>query len=341
MTVKKHKNGRWYCRFQIRGKRYHEAIPEATDKKSAEKAEIKLKSELLSGRYDLIENKKEFTFFELCDKFEEYALNNRKNYSKDRGMVKKLKNFYGNCLLSSFDNFAVERYRTKRQKDNMKPATINKEIGILRRMFNIAIDNNWMLKNPALKRSVKPMVVDNTEKKIITAQEEERLLAACTGECAYLKPIILCALHSAMRKTEILSLEWKNVDLENRIITILVQKNRKKSYIPISNTLLKEFKKLYAKKSSKYVFVNPLTNQPYVNIRNTFNKVLKQANITDFTFHALRHTACTRLLEQGVSIDVVKEIMRHSNIQITLEVYNHINQQRKIEAINALENYGK
>ena len=48
----------------------------------------KIKSELLSGRYDLIEGKKELTFFQLCDKFEEYAENNRKNYQKDKGMVK-------------------------------------------------------------------------------------------------------------------------------------------------------------------------------------------------------------------------------------------------------------
>ncbi len=140
-------------------------------------------------------------------------------------------------------------------------------------------------------------------------------------------------------KSEILGLEWKNVDLENRLITILVQKNRKKSYLPISETLLKELKKLHQQKSSKYVFVNPITNLPYVNLRNNYNKVLKQAKITDFTFHTLRHTACTRLLEKGVSIDVVKEIMRHSNIQITLDVYNHINQQRKFDAVKVLNDY--
>ena len=341
MAVYKHKNGRWYTRFQIRGKRYHEAIPEATDKRTAENAETKIKAELLSGRFDLIENKKQRTFFELCEKFEEYAVNNRKNYAKDKGMVTRFKNFYGNCLLSDFDTFSVERYRTKRRNAKKKPATINKEVGILRRMFNIAMDNSWMSKNPALKRHVKPMPVENTEKRIITPAEERKLLAACTGECAYLKPIIICALHSGMRKSEILNLEWKNVDLDNRIITILIQKNRKKSYIPMSETLTRELTKLYQQKSSKYVFVNPITNLPYVNIRNNYNKILTQAGITDFTFHSLRHTACTRLLEQGVPVDVVKEIMRHSNVEITLEVYNHINQSRKFEAIKALESYGK
>ena len=109
----------------------------------------------------------------------------------------------------------------------------------------------------------------------------------------------------------------------------------------MSETLTRELTKLYQQKSSKYVFVNPITNLPYVNIRNNYNKILTQAGITDFTFHSLRHTACTRLLEQGVPVDVVKEIMRHSNVEITLEVYNHINQSRKFEAIKALESYGK
>jgi integrase len=208
-------------------------------------------------------------------------------------------------------------------------------------MFSIAVDNDWLQKNPALKNSVPPLVVEQTEKRILTSIEENRLLSACTNECAYLKPIIICALHSAMRKEEILKLEWKNVDLDKRIITILIQKNRKKSYIPMSKTLTDELLKLYKERTSKFVFVNPITNLPYVNIRNNYNKVLKQAGISNFTFHTLRHTACTRLLEQGVPVDVVKEIMRHSNVQITLDVYNHINQNRKFDAINALENYGK
>ena len=341
MAVYKHKNGRWYCKFQVRGKRYHLAIPEANNKKMAELFENNIRTEVLCDRFDFFQNKKEFTFHQLCDKFEEYAVNNRKNYAKDRGMIKRLKNFFGNCLLSNFDSFAIEKYRTKRKNDGKKPATINKEVGILRRMFNIAIDNGWMRKNPALKCAVKPMFVENTEKKILTIDEEKRLLSACKDDCEYIKPIIICALHTGMRKSEILNLKWQNVDLNNRLITILVQKNRKKSYLPISDTLAEELNKLYILKTSDYVFVNPLTNKPYVNIRNTYTKVLKQAKITNFNFHSLRHTACTRMLEKGVEIDVVKEIMRHSNISITLEVYNHINQDRKIEAIRVLNDYSK
>ncbi len=103
----------------------------------------------------------------------------------------------------------------------------------------------------------------------------------------------------------------------------------------------KELLKLYKSRTSEYVIVNPLTNLPYKDIHRSYNKLLNKADIKDFTFHSLRHTACTRLIECGVPLDVVKDIMRHSDIAITLEIYNHINQDRKINAIKALENYGK
>ena len=330
------KNKKWYCKFQINGVRHTLALKNAVDKKTAELLEAELKVKYSGGE---VINTKDIKFFWLCDKFEEYAKNNRKNYDKDKGMIKKLKNFYGNCDLTTFEPYMVERYRTKRKNDGMKPATINKEVGILRRMFSIAVDNGWLKRNPAVKKLVKPLYVENTDKKILSIEEEKKLLTACKGDCAFIKPIIICALHSAMRKSEILNLKWQNVDLENKLITILIQKNRKKSYIPISNKLNDELKKLYSQKSSDYVFVNPLTNQPYVNIRNSYNKVLEQAGIKEFTFHSLRHTACTRMIERGVPIDVVQAIMRHSNISITLEVYNHINQDRKIKAIQTLNDY--
>lgn len=341
MTVYQHKNGRWYCRFQIRGKRYHESLPEATDKKSAENAEIKLKSELLSGRFDLIENKKERTFFQICDLFEEYAKNNRLNYDKDKGMVKKLKNFYGNKLLRDFTPQLVEKYRTKRVKENKKPATINKEIGILRRMFSLALDNNLVKFNPAVKKHIRPLNVENTLIRTLSIKEEKALIKACVDDLEYLKLVILFALHLGLRKSEILNLKWENIDLKKGQIAILIQKNRKKAFIPLSTTLKEELNKLQQNATTPYVIINPLTNKPYKNIRNNYNNVLEKANITNFTFHALRHTACTRLFELGVGIDVIKDVMRHSNISITLDVYNHISQGRKTDAINLLENYAK
>ena len=226
-----------------------------------------------------------------------------------------------------------------RKKLGMKGATINREIGVLRRMMTMAENYGWINYNPAVKRYIKPLKVENKKIKILDKQEVATLLKCCYGECEFLKPIFLCALHTGMRKSEILQLEWGNVDIEQQLITILKQKNGKKSEIPISSPLLHEFKKLKLQKSSKYVFVNPLTNAPYVNIRYSIQKVFKRAGLENFTFHGLRHTACTRLIELNVPLDVVKDIMRHSNINITLDVYNHIKQERKREAIELLSNY--
>ena len=82
MSVYK-KNNRWYFNFQIRGKRYHRAVPEATTKKMAEQAEAKIKAELLGGRYDLVDYKKQETFFVLGERFEQYVKTNCKGYIND------------------------------------------------------------------------------------------------------------------------------------------------------------------------------------------------------------------------------------------------------------------
>lgn len=338
MTVYQ-KGKRWYFAFQIRGKRYHQAIPEATNKKMAEQAEAKVKAELLGDRYDLVDYKRQRSFFMLSDKFEEYVKINCKGFINDISAVKKLKNFFGDQKLTEITPFLIEKYRSKRKAAKMKPATINREIGVLRRMFSMAEKYKWIDTNPALKKFIKPLKVDNKKINVLTSEQVISLLNACTGDCLFLKPIILCALNTGMRKSEILKLEWKDVDIENKLITILTQKNGKKAEIPISTKLLMEFKKLRLKKSSKYVFVNPVTNSHYVNIRYSLIKVFSTAGIKNFTFHGLRHTACTRLIELGVELDVVREIMRHSNLNITLEVYNHINQKRKRNAIELLSNY--
>lgn len=338
MSVYK-KNNRWYFNFQIRGKRYHRAVPEATTKKMAEQAEAKVKAELLGGRYDLVEFKKQETFFALGERFEQYVRSNCKGYINDLSALKKLKEFFGDKKLKEFTPFIIEQYRQYRKKLGMKGATINREIGVLRRMMTMAENYGWINYNPAVKRYIKPLKVENKKIKILDKQEVATLLKCCYVECEFLKPIFLCALHTGMRKSEILQLEWENVDIEQQLITILKQKNGKKSEIPISSPLLLEFKKLKLQKSSKYVFVNPLTNAPYVNIRYSIQKVFKRAGLENFTFHGLRHTACTRLIELNVPLDVVKDIMRHSNINITLDVYNHIKQERKREAIELLSNY--
>jgi len=90
-------------------------------------------------------------------------------------------------------------------------------------------------------------------------------------------------------------------------------------------------------KNTDYIFINADTGLPYKDIHRSFHAVLKQANISNFRFHDLRHAVATRLATKGIDLTVVQEILGHSKITTT-QRYAHPVPQRKLEAIDILDN---
>lgn len=131
----------------------------------------------------------------------------------------------------------------------------------------------------------------------------------------YLKPIIITALQTGMRRGEILNLKWENIDTEQNFIELLEIKSGKARKIPISPTLNNVFENI--KRRSEFVFVNPKTNQPYIDLKKSFPTVIERAGIKDSRFHDLRHTVATRLVEKNIDLSVVKDILGHSKITTT------------------------
>jgi len=126
-----------------------------------------------------------------------------------------------------------------------------------------------------------------------------------------------------MRKSEILTLKWSDVDLDNGILTIdqTNTKSKKKRRIPI-NSVLRTI--LYEQRlksgGSEYVFLSAY-GTPYKHhycINNQFRTARKKAGLTDFRFHDLRHTAATRMIEAGAQIVAVSKILGHSDLKMTM-----------------------
>ncbi|MCD7878947.1 MAG: site-specific integrase [Candidatus Gastranaerophilales bacterium] len=137
-----------------------------------------------------------------------------------------------------------------------------------------------------------------------------------------------------MRKGEILALKWKNID--NKYIHILESKSGNSRKIPNSGQL-KEL--LYnIPKDNEYVFYNHQSKTKYTDIKRQFNTAIKNANIDNFRFHDLRHTAATRMVNNGIDLVVVKEILGHADIKTTMR-YAHSLEETKIKAINILNSY--
>lgn len=172
------------------------------------------------------------------------------------------------------------------------------------------------------------------EARVLLPEEEKTLLEASEG--CYIKPILICALHTGMRSSEIKSLKWSCVNFEEGYIDVLKTKSGRPRQIPLSDSLMDELNKI--KKLSGYVFTNPKTLKPYTNIRDKFTDLCEKNGIDSIRFHDLRHTAATRMVASGIDIVVVQDILGHANLSVT-QRYSHPVPDRKKKAIEALNNY--
>ncbi len=232
--------------------------------------------------------------------------------------------FFGrNRKLSDIKPQDVDDYKSLRLKENAAPATVDRELSALRHLINLAERwNKFFGKNPV---SIAGLLPPNNQKERTLTHEEQKRLLVSTNE--YLRPIILFALNTGMRKSEILTLKWSNVDLKTAIITLekTNTKSKKLRRIPINTVVRKLMLELKLKgKGSEYVFLSS-KGIPYKkedSLRQPFLGALRRAGIEGLRFHDLRHTAATRMIESGASIVAVSKILGHEDLKTTMR-YAH------------------
>ena len=155
---------------------------------------------------------------------------------------------------------------------------------------------------------------------------------------------MVTAMNSGMRKGEILSLRWENVDLKHGFILLDRTKNGERREIPINRTLCGKLWKTYSKGAKTrprrldvpWVFYDPRHLKPYQDIKRSFYTALKKAGIRDFVFHDLRHTFASHLVMAGVDLTTVKELLGHKTLTMTLR-YAHLAPSHKVKAVDLLD----
>lgn len=206
-----------------------------------------------------------------------------------------------------------------------KIATVNRELDKLRRMFSIAEREKWIKpdQNPfAESESLISVADEHKRERIITRDEERRLLTACSvPHREHLKPLVLCALDTGMRRGEILSLRWRDVDLEHGLITIQAfnTKTMKERQVSLTARLASELERLW-EHSPRDPFrrVFGITD----NVQRSFTAARNEAGLSDLRFHDLRHTHATRLVGAHIPISEVGRVLGHQNPNTT---YRYVN----------------
>jgi integrase len=201
----------------------------------------------------------------------------------------------------------IEKYKAMKL-EKVEPASVNRELACLKHMYTKAIEWDYVRTNPAkvVKRLKEPL----SRLRYLKPEEVEILLKSCPE---HIRPIVVNALNTGMRRSEIFNLKWSQVDLENRKITVINAKNNESRVIPINQTLYKELSNLSHKSKSEYVFPGRDSN-PFKDIKKGFSSALKKAGIEDFRFHDLRHTFCSHMVMQGVDLRKVQQVMGHKDM---------------------------
>lgn len=273
------------------------------------------------------------SFNELADHYTAWGEGRQRGFKTKKDHLTQLRKVFGNLPLRSFTTRLLEEWQTKRMEIN-KPATVNRLLATTKHMFTKAAE--WeMVDESVLKRvrTVKLLPENNRRLRFLNKEECQSLVSVCPS---YLKPIVITALNTGMRKEEILSLQWeKHVDLRHGFILLDVTKNGERRELPINQTLRNALSKVTRRLDSPYVFTDEKGSR-FKDIKKGFNAACRRAGIKDFHFHDLRHTFASHLVMVGVDITTIKELLGHKTLTMTLR-YAHLAPSHKVKAVDLLE----
>jgi len=328
------RGGVWWIRYAGPDGRIRYESSGSSSNKAAEAKLIQRRKDVQEGK-DPVAVKKidNHLFKELAEHYRTWAERQRCFRTK-RGFIKQLVEAFANYPLRRFTTRLLEEYQSKSSTAGKSPATVNRHLTTLKHMFTKAVE--WeMVEEEVLKkvRRVKPLQENNRRLRYLSAQECQALVNACGP---HLMPIVITALHTGMRKEEILSLEWeRNVDLVHGFILLDKTKNGERREVPINATLQGALKGIIRHVDSPYVFVDR-EGKRFKDVKRSYHSALRKAGIKDFRFHDLRHTFASQLVMAGVDIITVKELLGHKSLAMTLR-YTHFAPAHKVNALAVLD----
>jgi len=323
-----YKHGRsWYIAYYVNGQQIKEKIGSVNllTKGQVEQALKARMGEIVQGRFELEKTKKVVLFDNLIERYLEYSKANHRSYKRSLTISRVLLRSFSSKKLTDITSWSVEQFKVQRKNEGKALSTINRELIVLKRMFNLAIE--WGLTGSNPVRGVKFFRVNNEPMRILTEEEFSKLYDYSAD---HLRPILLCAISTGMRKSEILNLKWQDVDFHSDAITVRDSKNFDFRVIPINETLKSVLNELHDMPSNDFVF--NYKGQPVKEVKRSFETALKKSGITKYRFHDLRHTFATRLVMNGVDLVTVQELLGHKSIIMTKR-YSHPTPEHKKKAV--------
>lgn len=296
------------------------------------------------GRYFRTSEARRHTLAELIDRYEREVLPARPKNAKN---VKRHLHWWrtkiGAYTLADVSPSVIVECRnalleTKTRRNRpMSPATVVRYMAALSHAFTVAVKEwQWVDDNPFRKVS-KPREPRGRER-FLSEEERKRLFAACKASAhPWLHPVVTLAVSTGMRRGEILNLRWAQVDLKARRVILHETKNRSSRSVPLRGlalTVITELAKV-RRIDTDLLFYGTNPAKPFA-LDNHWRAAMKAANLKDFRFHDLRHTAASYLAMNGASTIEIAAVLGHKTLQM-VQRYSHLtasHAEAVVEAMN-------
>jgi integrase len=302
----------------------------------------------------------------LDTKYEPWVTTERKTGA---ATVARIRHNFADLLdkpLADINTWLLDKWRAKQTRKKKMTATINRDIVALKAALAKAVKWGIIDVNPLAGYALKK--VDNLPKpKYLSAKEEKALRKALlarevrmrTGRAQAnewrrkrgyhelseldsvefadrLRPVVLVALNTGMRRGELFHLAWQNVDFRTKTITVdgKTAKSDRTRHVPMNAEVFNTLKAWKAQTKGNLVFPGR-DSKPLDNIRRSWKGVLEDAKIRNFRFHDLRHSFASNLVMAGVDLNTVRELLGHADIKMTLR-YAHLASEHKADAVAQL-----
>ncbi len=359
MALKK-RGKTWHCHFVVNGQRFRQSLG-TTDWREAQANEKQLIAEASEGK--LTANSTALARLPFGQAADEYVSARKlelatASQAKEKQLFVQLRAFFRQEPLKAITVKRITDYRTWRAEQGVGPATLNAELGILRRVMKRA--RLWA----RVADDIRPLKEPNTIGRALTEEDKQRLLKTAVmrpeWETAYLAAI-LC-LNTTARGCELKALQWSDVDLFARTLTIRTSKTaagervvpltdvaasalarlrrRAESFAPVeaSHYIFAAFVPKFTFSGKRVIGYTVTAFDPTTHVkswRSAWRTLTKKAGLPGFRFHDLRHCAITQLAEGGTSDSTIMAIAGHVSRRM-LERYSHVRMEAKRNAMEAL-----
>jgi integrase len=255
----------------------------------------------------------------------DHVSTHKRNVDRERSMLKQLGAFFDGYALADIDQAAVREWRTER-RDQVKASTITREEAILSHMLTLAVPK-YLDRNPLV--GMTHLRSEDVETRILTDDEERRLLAACRGPAT--RAILLCGLDGLMRRGSVAALA--HAQDHGRYLTLLNAKAGTYK-VPVSTRLRAALDQVPTNGARFFAHSS-------IDIGRLFDELCTRARVTHgrdaggVTFHCLRHTGASRMLARGVDVKTVMRIGGWRSVKI-LERYLHPTDAAARDAVNTI-----